>query len=365
MDEDENLYRLGLCFVDLIGPIIARTLVNYCGSATAIFEEKAHLLSKIPGVGEERAKAFQKSSVLIRAQKEMEFCFENDIRILFFTEEVYPRRLLHCSDAPVLLFSKGKIDLNPNHAVAVVGTRSQSNYGKVITEKLVDEWAVFKPQIISGLALGIDTTAHRAALKNELETVAVLGHSLDLAYPFQNKNLFTEIAESGALISEFPSGTKPDAPNFPRRNRIVAGMTDATVVVEAAQKGGALITGQLASSYQRDVFAVPGRVNDAKSAGCLNLIKNNEAIVLTTPQDVPEVLGWQTEGSEPVRQMQLPVDLSTEEAGIISALRSGSMQVDELGSTLGRPISQLFALLTQLELKGIVRSRPGKKYELA
>ncbi|NVK27085.1 MAG: DNA-protecting protein DprA [Flavobacteriia bacterium] len=365
MDEDENLYRLGLCFVDLIGPIIARTLVNYCSSASAIFEEKSHLLSKIPGVGTERAKAFKSAAVLHRAKREMDFCFANNIRILFFTEDVYPRRLLHCADAPVLLFARGNLSLNPEHSVAVVGTRSQSNYGRIITERLVEEWKIYNPQIVSGLALGIDTTAHRSALKNDLETVAVLGHGLDVAYPHQNKSLFAEIGEKGTLLTEFPSGTKPDATNFPRRNRIVAGMTDATIVVEAAHKGGALITGQLASSYQRDVFAVPGRVNDTKSAGCLNLIKNNEAIVLTSPSDVPEALGWQTGASESSKQMQLPVDLSTEEASIISALRKGSMQVDELSSTVGRPISQLFALLTQLELRGIIRSRPGKKYELA
>lgn len=364
MDEDEKQFQIALSFVDLIGPVIGRALVEYCGSARAVFKEKSHLIAKVPGMGRERVNALRSSQVWNRAEKELDFCLENDIDILFFNQEGFPRRLRRCPDSPTLLYCKGSCDLNPPYTVAVVGTRSETSYGRSATQKLIENWTPFQPLIISGLALGVDTTAHQQALENNLPTAAVLGHGLDRIYPRKNASLAKLIAEAGILISEFPSGTNPDAVNFPRRNRIVAGMSDATVVIEAAAKGGALITGQLAASYQRDVFALPGRINDAKSAGCLALIKNNEAHVLTQPQDVPDLLGWTNSGEEVNRQIEIPIDLSTEEAQIISQLSEGGLPVDVLSSKTGFPISQLFVLLTGLELRGLIRSRPGKKYEL-
>lgn len=364
MDEDEKQYQIALSFVDLIGPVIGRALIEYCGSAKAVFKEKAHLIAKVPGMGRERVNALRSSKVWERAERELNFCLKHEIEILFFNEPNFPRRLRRCPDSPTLLYGKGNCDLNVPHTVAVVGTRSQTDYGRRATEKIIETWMPYDPLILSGLALGVDTTAHSEALNRGLKTAAVLGHGLDRIYPYKNSHLAEQIAQSGMLLSEFPSGTKPDAVNFPRRNRIVAGMSDATVVIEAAEKGGALITGQLASSYQRDVFALPGRISDSKSAGCLALIKNNEAHVLTKATDVPELLGWTSTGDERPRQIEIPIDLSTEEALIITHLAEGGKPVDELSAQTGFPISQLFVLLTGLELRGLIRSRPGKKYEL-
>lgn len=357
-------YQLALCFVDKIGPVIARALVDYCGSAEAVFTEKKHLLEKVPGLGSERIQAIFKADPRLKADNELKYATDNGIEILFYKDETFPRRLLRCADSPVLLFKKGNADLNPNHTVAVVGTREQTSYGASITSEMIREWSVISPTIISGLALGVDATAHKSALKYGCSTIAVLGHGFEHKYPYQNRKLYSEIEDHGALLTEFPSTSKPDAANFPKRNRIVAGMSDATVVVEAAIKGGALITGQLAASYNRDVFAVPGRISDTYSAGCLNLIKKNEACVLSTPNDLLEVMGWEPEGDAQPKQISLPIDLSTEEASIISALQYGPLQVDKIGSATGKPISQVFALITTLELRGLVKSLPGKQYAL-
>lgn len=366
MKDQTQLYQLGLCFIDLVGPIIARTLVRHLGSPEAVFNERKSLLSRIPGIGAERAKAIRSKSVLRKAEDELNLIRDHKIEIVFFSDDRYPGRLLHCPDAPVLLFVKGPADLNPKHMISVVGTRSHTPHGTKATQHFIKEWSTFKPAIVSGLASGIDSIAHRTALKHECTTIAVLGHGFRYIYPYQNRRLSMDILQSGALITEFPFHTKPDARNFPKRNRIVAGISDATIVMEAAEKGGALITGQLASGYQRDVFALPGRTSDTQSAGCLNLIRNNEASILTKPTDLPEALGWNAPLSGTVeRQMSLPIDLSTDEAGVISSLRHGPLEIDKLSAATGKSISQLFALLTGLELRGLVVSLPGKRYEIA
>lgn len=365
MEYEEKHYRIALSFVDLFGPVVSRAILNYCGSATAVFKEKKHVLTKVPGIGAERLKALRSADVLHRAEREVEYCDKNGIQLLFLEDPTYPRRLRNCPDAPILLYSKGETELNAAHMISVVGTRTPSRHGLLNTQTLIEEWAPFQPTIVSGLALGIDTCAHEACLDNQLPTVAVLGHGLDRIYPPNNRKLAERIIENqGCLLSEFPIKTKPDAPNFPRRNRIVAGMCDATIVIEAAAKGGALITGQLASSYQRDVFAMPGRITDAKSVGCLNLIRNNEANILTSSGDVSEMLGWEMGESPKEKQIALPVDLSTEEAQVISALGGNSLTVDEICTATGKPISQLFALLTSLEIRGLILALPGKKYEV-
>ncbi len=361
---EEQFYQLALCFADQIGPVVSRTLVEHCGSARSVFKEKQHLLRRIPRVGGIRLQGLKSKSTLLRAEREMDFILKEGIGMLFFQDEAYPRRLLHCADAPVLLFQKGVADLNPAHALAVVGTRNQSNYGKRATEQLVKDCSIHTPLIVSGLALGVDTTAHEAALRFHCETVAVLGHGLDRLYPYQNKKLAEKIMTQGSLLTEFPSGTKPDAINFPKRNRIVAGMCDATIVVEAAEKGGALITGELASGYQRDVFALPGRVSDPMSKGCLNLIKNHQAHVLTDPQDIIEMLGWENNLNRQSVQIEIPIDLSTEEAQVMSTLGNEQMEIDRISLQSGMTLSQLYALLTALELRGLIKALPGKRYEV-
>lgn len=360
-----NQFELGLCFIDLIGPIIAKNLVDYCGSAEAVFSENSRLLERIPGVGKRRIHALSREKVLDRARRELEFIEKYQIEVVPYWSERYPKRLLHCPDAPVMLFVKGSADFNALRSIAVVGTREPSGHGIRNTQELITAWRTYKPTIVSGLARGIDTIAHRSCVQLQLPTVGVLGHGMDRIYPPENRKLANDILQSGgAIITEFPSGTVPDAQNFPKRNRIVAGMTDATVVIEAARKGGALITGELASSYQRDVFALPGRISDSKSEGCLNLIKNNGAQIIASAHDIPESLGWTTSEKKEVVQVQMPIDLSTDEAQVVSTLNEGPKAIDQIGLDTGRPISQVFALLTTLELRGIIRSLPGKRYEM-
>lgn len=357
-------YQLALCFTNHIGPVIARSLVEYCGSAEAVFKERKTLLAKIPGIGKERVKFLYSKEAQSLAEKELKHIEDQRIEVLFYKDEAYPRRLRFCADSPIVLFKKGPAPLNQDHVISVVGTRNQTDHGARATRGLIKEWSIVQPCIVSGLALGVDATAHRSAIQNGCDTVAVLGHGLKFQYPPQNQKLFSEIEEKGALITEFPFLSKPDPKNFPKRNRIVAGMSDATVVIEAAIKGGALITGQLASSYQRDVFALPGRTSDTFSEGCLNLIKNNEAAILTKAEDLLQSMGWLEENIGNPKQIALPIDLSTEEASLLSALQYGPLQVDKISSATGRPISQVFALITTLELRGLVKSLPGKRYEL-
>lgn len=361
---EENLYRIALSYIDMVGPIIARTLVEHCGSAQSVFKERKALLQKIPNIGSERIKKIASADVLHKAEEELRWVEKHGIEIVFYKNERFPRRLNRCADGPTVLFVKGKADLNPERSIAVVGTRKMTSHGETTTKKFIRQWSSFNPTIVSGLALGVDTASHHAALKNGIPTIGVLGHGHATMFPAANRPLAQKIIdESGAVITEFPSKTRPDAPNFPRRNRIVAGMTDATIVIEAAIKGGALITGQLASSYQRDVFALPGRTSDPLSAGCLNLIRNNEAALLSRAEDVIESLGWEnSQQSSP--QVSLPIDLSTEEAGIYSALSQGPLQIDELAHVTSKPISQLLATLTTMELCGLIISLPGKRYAI-
>ena len=275
----ELFYQLGLTLVPNIGDVHAKILVQYFGDASSIFKAKQSALDKIDGIGEVRAKSIKQFNDFHLAEEELKFIEKYKIKTLFLTDTDYPQRLLNCYDSPTLLFYKGTADLNISKIVGIVGTRNYTDYGKQFTEKLVKDLAAQQILIVSGLALGIDSFAHKAALKNNLSTVGVVGHGLDKIYPSVNTNLAKDmIKHDGGLLSEFFSGTKPDKHNFPLRNRIVAGLCDATVVIETNIKGGSMITAKLADAYNRDVFAVPGRTTDNKSSGCNHLIKNNKAI---------------------------------------------------------------------------------------
>jgi DNA processing protein len=363
----ELLYQLGLTLVPNIGDVQAKILINYFGDASSIFKAKKSELGKIEGIGEVRAKSIKEFDDFHLAEHELKFIEKYKIKTLFLTDEGYPKRLLNCYDSPTLVFYKGSADLNASKVLAIVGTRSHTDYGKQFTEKLVKDLSEQNVVVISGLAHGIDAIAHKAALKSNLPTVGVVGHGLDKVYPTENTNLAKEMVKSsGGILSEFFSGTKPDKHNFPLRNRIVAGLSDATVVVETNIKGGSMITAKLADAYNRDVFAVPGRTNDKASSGCNHLIKYNKAILLTDAEELLDILGWKEKKKERVKQQkELFIELSAEEKQIVQLLQEKELvHIDEINLQSGLSSSAAAAAILNLELQNVVASLPGKMYKL-
>lgn len=365
---NELLYQIALSVIPNIGPVQARILINHFGDAVSVFRAKPHQLKNIAGIGDIRAcnvKSFDQFDI---AEKEIEFINRYNIRPLFITDKEYPQRLLHCYDAPVLLYYKGVANLNTSKVVAIVGTRNHSEYGKQLAEMLIKELSQQNILIASGLAHGIDSIAHRSALRNNLSTVGVLAHGLDQVYPVQHTSLAREmLKENGGLLTEFRSGTNPDKHNFPTRNRIVAGMSDATIVVETGIKGGSMITAELANSYNKDVFAFPGKITDSKSAGCNYLIKTNKAVLLGGARDLLELMGWEENKNKaaPRIQKQLFIELTTDEKVVIEILRqSGSVHIDELNLKSGLSSSTVAATILNLELNNLVQAAPGKLYKL-
>lgn len=363
----ELLYQLSLTLVPNIGDVQAKILVNHFGDASSVFKAKKTSLEKIEGIGEVRATSIKAFDDFLLAEQELRFIEKYKIKTLFLTDETYPKRLLNCYDSPTLLFYKGNADLNTSKVVGIVGTRSNSEYGKQFTERLVKDLSEQDILIISGLAFGIDAFAHKAALKNNLKTVGVVGHGLDKVYPSENTNLAKEMVKSGGgILSEFFSGTKPDKHNFPLRNRIVAGLCDATVVVETNIKGGSMITAKLADAYNRDVFAVPGRTTDKTSSGCNHLIKHNKAILLTDAEELIDVLGWkEKKGKKGRAQKELFIELSAEEKQIIQLLQEKeAVHIDEINLQSGLSSSAAAAAILNLELQNVISSLPGKMYKL-
>jgi len=362
----ELLNQLALTLVPNIGDVQAKILVNHFGDATSIFKAKKSSLEKIEGIGEVRAKSIKEFDDFHLAEHELKFIEKFKIKTLFLTDADYPKRLLNCYDSPTLLFYKGRADLNASKIVAIVGTRSNTDYGKNFTEKLVKDLSEQNILIISGLAHGIDAIAHKAALKNNLPTVGVVGHGLDTVYPSANTNLAKDmVKDSGGILSEFFSGTKPDKHNFPLRNRVVAGLSDCTVVVETNIKGGSMITAKLADAYNRDVFAVPGRTTDKVSSGCNHLIKYNKAILLTDAEELLDVLGWKEKKKEKKQQKELFIELSPEEKQIIQLLQEKELvHIDEINLKSGLSSSAAAASILNLELQNVIASLPGKMYKL-
>jgi DNA processing protein len=362
----ELLNQLALTLIPNIGDVQAKILINHFGDASSIFKAKKILLEKIEGIGEVRAKSIKEFDDFHLAEHEIKFIEKYNIKTLFLTDADYPKRLLNCYDSPTLLFYKGNADLNTSKVLAIVGTRSNTDYGKLFTEKLVKDLSEQNILIISGLAHGIDAIAHKAALKNGLPTVGVVGHGLDKVYPSENTNLAKEmVKESGGLLSEFFSGTKPDKHNFPLRNRVVAGLSDATVVVETNIKGGSMITAKLADAYNRDVFAVPGRTSDKTSSGCNHLIKYNKAILLTDAEELLEILGWKEKKKEKKQQKELFIELSAEEKQVVQLLQEKeTVHIDEINLRSGLSSSAAAAAILNLELQNVVASLPGKMYKL-
>ncbi|MBC7828378.1 MAG: DNA-protecting protein DprA [Chitinophagaceae bacterium] len=364
--QSDLLYQLALTQVPHVGYVHAKILALHFGSAAAVFQSKRSLLEKIEGIGEIRAGSIKAFRDFKKAEDEIAFIEKYGIKPFFITDKEYPQRLLNCYDPPTMLFYKGNADLNASRVIAIVGTRTNTDYGKLFTEKLIKDLASSGILIISGLAFGIDAIAHKAALKNKLTTIGVLGHGLDTMYPAEHAGLAKDMAKHGGLLTEFRSKTKPDKHNFPSRNRVVAGLCDATIVVETGIKGGSMITAEIANGYNRDVFAVPGRNTDPKSGGCNYLIGNNKAILLTDAQQFLEIMGWDnTTLRSKKNQKELFIELTNEEKIITNLLQEKeNVSIDELVLKSGCSSSTLAATILNLELKNVILSLPGKMYKL-
>jgi len=363
---NDLFYQIALTLVPTIGDVRAKALVSHFGNAADIFSARISQLQKIEGIGFAQASAIKHFKDFKRIEDEIAFIEKFKVTPLFMTDAAYPKRLLNCYDSPCLLYYRGNADLNKNNIVGIVGTRNHSDYGKQQCEKLVDDLKNESVLIVSGLAFGIDSIAHKAAVKHQLPTVGVVAHGLDRMYPAENKALAKQMMEHGGLLSDFMSGTDPDKQNFPSRNRIVAGMADAVVVVESGEKGGSLITAELANSYNKDVFAFPGKVTDSKSEGCNYLIKNNKASLITGASDLLDLMNWSNHNKPvPKKQRELFIELTPEEKKITEILQvQGTAQIDELYVKTGFSSSVVAKALLMLEMQGVVVSLPGKVYKL-
>lgn len=363
---EELFYRLALTFVPGVGVKTGRALLERFGGAKSVFDTPLKELMTVEGISEPRARSFRDPSILQRAETELTFIQKNDVTVYGIGEEGYPSRLAACADAPLLLFSKGMARPDARKAVAIVGTRKNTDYGQKLCEDLIDGLQQQEDLVVvSGLALGIDAIAHKKCVHTGLPTIGVLGHGLDTIYPFSHKTLSGQMMENGAILSEFPSGTALDRGNFPMRNRIVAGMCDVTVIIESNASGGALITASLAAGYNREVAAFPGRVTDSRSAGCNALIRSNTAAMITCAEDLLQLMNWDEKKKTRAVQPQLFLHLNPDEQKIIDLLHSrDNAHADEISYHTGLTTSMLSGILLQLELQGIIRSLPGKLYRV-
>jgi len=364
--QTENLkYVLSLLQVPNVGNVLAKNLIAYCGSPKAVFTQKKNHLLKIPGVGEKIAGNILNFKDFDKAEAEVSFIEKHQIKPLYFLEEDYPARLKEIVDAPVLLFYKGNANLNQGRVIGIVGTRKATDYGKAACEKLVQDLAPYNPVIISGLAYGIDYTAHKACVHNGITTVGVLGHGLDKIYPAVHRSIAVKMVSNGGLLTEYTSGIGPDREHFPARNRIVAGMIDGLVLVETTRFGGALITAEIASSYDREVFAYPGRAGDEYSTGCNHLIKVNKAYLIENAEDLVYYLGWQKGVEKPAFVKNKYEGLAEQQMAIVNLLKEkDKTEIDHLSNTLGYGSSEISVLLLDMEFKGLIQALPGKCYRL-
>lgn len=362
----ELRYQIALTMIPKVGPTRAKALVNHFGSASAIFKARRKELEAIEGLGIFTIGSILHFNNFSRAEEEMAYIEKHKITPLFITDKTYPRRLLNCYDNPVLLYYKGNADLNASKIVAIVGTRNATDYGKQVCETLVKDLAAEGVLIVSGLAFGIDAIAHRSALKNNLQTIGVLGHGLDRIYPAENRPIAKQMLSQGGLLSEFTANAKLDPGNFPSRNRIVAGISDCIIVIESGLKGGSLITAELGNGYNRDVFAIPGRIGDQNSAGCNYLIRSNKAGLLTSARELLENMGWEASGpKKATRQRQLFIELTPDEKVVIEILKTGEpVHIDELCIQSQLKGSSVAQSLLMLEMQGVIQTLPGKMYQL-
>ena len=361
---NQLFHQIALSMVPNIGPVLARNLLAYCGTAEEVFRASNRHLKSIPQIGSHVIEEITSFKAYDVVEKELRFIEDNQIHVHLFNSKDYPFRLKHVHSAPFLIYQKGETDLNARRIVAVVGTRKNSMYGKTLTEALVESLKPYNPIIVSGLAIGVDSIAHKSAVQHRLQTIGVLGNGLDRIYPSRNTTLSQKILDTqGSLLSELPTGSLPDRENFPKRNRIVAGMADVVVVVESTETGGSMITANLAFDYNRDVCTFPGRVGDINAKGCHKLIKQNKAVLIEDGNDLAQVMNW-IDDKQPVAQISLPLTLSKEEQRIFEALQlHGTVHVDWLANQLRMRQHELSTYLLQMEMEMVIRSLPGNRVE--
>ncbi|WP_316810817.1 DNA-processing protein DprA [Pedobacter heparinus] len=360
------IHKIGLTLLKSVGDVTARNLLDHFGSAEAIFKADKQQLMEISGIGDVIAGQILNHHVFGIAEKQLGFIRKHRIQVLFYTDKNYPWRLKNCHDAPVLLYYKGNADLNHPRIISVVGSRRATEYGRRLCRELIAHLVPYGVIIVSGLAYGIDAASHQESLEHQIPTVGVLAHGLDRIYPALHKPIAQKMLLNGGLLTEFLPDTIPDKENFPKRNRIIAGIADAIVVVEAAAKGGALITADIANSYNKDVYAYPGRTTDQYSAGCNFLIKTNRASLISHAKDLTYFLGWdEVAVDKSSSQLEFPLALSKEEQEVLYLLKDTVMGIDELRVRTGFNQSQLAMHLLNLEMQGVLQALPGKIYRLS
>jgi DNA processing protein len=367
MLHNELFYTLALLKVEGIGDVVAKKLIKHCGSSTAVFQTSKKSLIAIDGIGEFLYKNLQEKSVFQLAEKELRFIEKEHVSYSYFEDAIYPERLKHCVDGPTILFQSGTIDLQNKKLINIVGTRQITAYGIDFTKKLISDLAPLNPVIVSGFAYGVDIVAHQAAMQNNLQTIGVLAHGLNQIYPKTHKKYVSQMEQNGGFMTEFWSTSNPERENFIKRNRIVAGMCEATIVIESAEKGGSLITATLANDYNRDVFAVPGRISDKFSQGCNNLIKTQRAHLLNSAADLIYILNWDIVSKKESKsiQKQLFVSLTEDEQKIYNYLVNKEKELmDIIALDCDFPIFKISSLLLNMELKGVIRPLPGKLFEI-
>lgn len=368
MNDTELLHLLALTKVEGVGDIVAKKLINHCGNVENIFKTKASKLNSIDGIGQNLIRNLKDKSIFEKAEAELRYIKSNDIKVSFYQDDNYPERLKHCIDGPILLFYTGNINWNTRKIISIVGTRQITSYGADFCKKLIEDLAPLNPIIISGFAYGVDIVAHQSAMDNNLQTIGILAHGLNQIYPKTHKRYIAKMEQNGGFMTEFWTTSNPEKENFVKRNRIVAGIAEATIVIESAEKGGSLITANMANDYNRDVFAVPGRVSDKLSQGCNNLIKTQRAHLLTSAADVLYILNWELESSaanySKTIQKQLFISLDADEQKIYDYLQQkGKQLLDVIAIECDFPIFKISSILLNMELKGVIRPLPGKLFE--
>ena len=365
MKEEKLLAILRLQKSRAVGDILAKKLIVNVGNVEQVFREKTSVLEKINGIGNHVIKHLFDKKNLDLAEQELKYIKDNNIDFSYFLDVDFPINLQNCIDSPILFFKDGNIDFSNSKIISIVGTRNITSYGRDFTNSLIEELAEYNPIVVSGFAYGIDICAHKAAIKNNLQTIAVLAHGLDQIYPKVHKKYINQVNLNGGFLTEFWHEETPLRENFLKRNRIVAGISKATIIIESAEKGGSLVTADIANSYNRDVFALSGRATDLYSKGCNNLIKNNKAHLLTSAEDIVKMLNWDIQEKPKSIQKQLFVELNEREQKVYDFLHEkGSQTLDVISLECNIPVFQLSSILLQMELKGITKPLPGKMFEL-
>ncbi len=367
MDNSELLAILRLQITPNIGDITAKKLIANIGSASEIFKQKPEHLLKINGIGSFVISHLFNEKYKKLAETELNHIIKNNIKFSYFLDDDYPQDLKENIDAPILIFKDGNINLNNDRIISIVGTRNITSYGRNFCNELVEKLSEYNPIIVSGFAYGVDITAHKSAIDNNLQTIAILAHGLNEIYPKAHKKYINEVNKNGGFITEFWHNERPMRENFLKRNRIVAGISKATIVIESAEKGGSLVTADIANSYNKDVFALSGRVEDRFSKGCNNLIKNNQAHLLTSADDIIKMLNWDLSKPKKIEniQPQLFLNLSENEQKIYDYLKqNGKQLLDVISLDCNIPTYQLSSILLQMELKGAIKPLPGKLFEI-